>query len=233
MMAATARPSVLVASRIVGLREAVEARGLSGDWLQWMPEPSADALQGCEVLVGEPAACAPLVGQCPNLRWMQSTFAGCNQLLDQPRRDFKTTRLAGCFGPDMAEYSLLHILAQERQFAYQLEQQRQRVWVAARNAEGASQGGAAYRRLSTLTLGVLGLGDSARAPALSLPRDAVGCRQVELTRSLTHSLMRLCTVGVVVRAVQSARVSPTPRTRCACASSAGAAMRRRGRPTAR
>ena len=81
------RPSVLVVSRIVGLREAIEARGLTGPWIKWIREPEADDLATCEVLLGEPAVCAPLVGSCPNLRWMQSTFAGCNQLLDQPRRD--------------------------------------------------------------------------------------------------------------------------------------------------
>ena len=158
------RPATCVVSRISGLREAFAARSLAeGPWIQWFSDTTAPeaiaAMAECEVLVGEPAACAPLVAQCPKLRWLQSTFAGCNQMLDQPRRDFVTTRLTGCFGPDMAEYAMLHILAQERRFNFQRDMQLKRTWVAVRSESGEMQGGAAYRRLSTLTLGILGLGE--------------------------------------------------------------------------
>lgn len=158
------KPSVVVLSRISGLRQAFDARSLTGPWIEWIggdptvPEAQA-ALERCEVLVGEPALCAPIVDRCPNLRWLQSTFAGCNQLLDQPRRDFVATRLAGCFGADMAEYTLLHVLARERQYEMQRELQRSRTWLPARSVDGSRQGGAAYRRMSAVTLGVLGLGD--------------------------------------------------------------------------
>lgn len=164
------RPSVAVVSRVAGLREAFEARGITGSWLQWVKLPAdGDKISGtaqrvlseCEVLVGEPADCAPLVGDCSSLKWLQSTFAGCNPLLaPQLRRDYTVTRLAGAFGPDMAEYTLLHILSLERKYEEQRAAQQRRDWVATRNPEsGERQGGAAYRRCSTLTLGVLGLGD--------------------------------------------------------------------------
>ena len=140
------KPSVVVLSRISGLRQAFDARSLTGPWIEWIggdptvPEAQA-ALERCEVLVGEPALCAPIVDRCPNLRWLQSTFAGCNQLLDQPRRDFVATRLAGCFGADMAEYTLLHVLARERQYEMQRELQRSRTWLPARSVDGSRQGG--------------------------------------------------------------------------------------------
>ena len=108
--------------------------------------------------------------RCTSLRWVQSTFAGCNPLLDQARRDFTVTRLAGPFGPDMSEYTLLHILAHERRYDEQRAQQQQRNWVAARGENGQMQGGGAYRRLSSLTLGVLGLGDIGTAIAASASR---------------------------------------------------------------
>ena len=61
--------------------------------------------------------CGPVVDACPKLLWLQSTFAGCNQLLTaSTRRDYAATRLAGCFGPCMAEYAALHILALERRY---------------------------------------------------------------------------------------------------------------------
>ena len=159
------RPATVVVSRISGLREALAARGLAeGPWIKWHAEnldssSAHAALAEAEVLVGEPAVCAPMIEQCPKLKWMQSTFAGCNQLLEQPRRDFVATRLGGCFGPDMAEYVMLHVLVRERQYEYQRTLQREKTWLAARSEAGAMQGGAAYRRLSTLTLGVLGLGE--------------------------------------------------------------------------
>lgn len=154
------RPPTVVLSRVAGLREAIQARGLTGDWIRWVSEPTPEALAGAEVLVGEPAVCAPVVEHCPNLKWLQSTFAGCNPMLNQPRKDFAVTRLAGCFGPDMAEYCFLHILALERQYDLQRKLQHEKQWLGARNAEsGDRQGGAAYRRLSSLTLGILGLGD--------------------------------------------------------------------------
>ena len=82
------------------------------------------ALAEADVLVGEPSILSPLVKQCPKLVWMQSTFAGCNQLLQQPRRDFVATRLAGFFGPDMAEYTALHVLTRERQLRTLWERQQ-------------------------------------------------------------------------------------------------------------
>jgi phosphoglycerate dehydrogenase-like enzyme len=176
------RPSVCVVSQISGLRAAFEARGLVGPWLQYVNADSP-ALAKCDVLVGEPAACGPLVDKMPNLVWLQSTFAGCNQLLTaSERRDYTATRLAGCFGPDMAEFAMLHILARERRYEAQREQQKRREWVHARNpSTGARQSGGDYRRLSALTLGILGLGDIgsdiARSCSLGLRMRVVGCRR--------------------------------------------------------
>ena len=105
-------PSICVISRIPGLRSVLDARGLDTAAMDWHTEaldsPAARAsLERCEVLVGEPAVCGPVVDGCPQLVWLQSTFAGCNQLLTaSSRRDYVATRLAGCFGPCMAEYAV-------------------------------------------------------------------------------------------------------------------------------
>ena len=133
-----------------------------------------------QVLLGEPAVCGPVVDACPKLIWLQSTFAGCNQLLTgSARRDYAATRLAGCFGPCMAEYAALHILALERRYEEQRSQQSRRQWVGPRDAPDAAGGD--YRRLSSLTVGVLGLGEigSSVAKALSsgFGMQVVGCRR--------------------------------------------------------
>ena len=91
--------------------------------------------------MGEPAVCGPVVDACPELVWLQSTFAGCNQLLTaSARRDYVATRLAGCFGPCMAEYAALHILALERRYEEQRAQQRRCEWVGPRDVPGAAGG---------------------------------------------------------------------------------------------
>ena len=112
-------PHICVISRIPGLRAALDARGVNTADMEWHAELDSPAAQQslarCEVLLGEPAVCGPVVDACPKLVWLQSTFAGCNQLLtSSARRDYAATRLAGCFGPCMAEYAALHILALER-----------------------------------------------------------------------------------------------------------------------
>ena len=113
--------------------------------------------------------CGPVVDACPKLLWLQSTFAGCNQLLTaSTRRDYAATRLAGCFGPCMAEYAALHILALERRYEEQRAQQRRREWIGPRDAPLAAGGD--YRRLSSLTAGVLGLGEIGTANSLTLTR---------------------------------------------------------------
>lgn len=105
------------------------------------------------------------------------------------RRDYTVTRLAGCFGPDMAEYCLLHILANERKYSQQRELQGRREWVGAR-AQVPGLGGSTsdYRRLSTLTLGVLGLGDIgsdiAGAASHALKMDVIGCRRDAAPRDI-------------------------------------------------
>ena len=100
-------PTVCCVSRIAGLREAIVASpssALAKLSIDWLTDPSdlhteeaSAVLSRCEVLLGEPAVCGPLVDRCTNLVWLQSTFAGCNQLLTaSSRRDYTATRLAGC-----------------------------------------------------------------------------------------------------------------------------------------
>ncbi len=169
------RASIAIVSQIAGLRSALEARGLVG--LRWIDANAVSVaeLAECEVLVGEPSLCAPLVAKMPRLKWMQSTFAGCNQLLDVPKRDYVVTRCAGFFGPDMAEYAAGHILALERDLRTQAERQQRAEWV------GAREGGGSYRRLPTLTLGVLGLGDIGMSIARTFRHGfgmtVLGCRR--------------------------------------------------------
>lgn len=180
---------ICILSQVVGLREAMLARGIKASAFSWLTTVDADdkasgvpvaspegraALAQADVLVGEPALCGPLVDSMPKLAWLQSTFAGCNQLLTaSARRDYVATRLAGVFGPDMAEYAALHILSLERNRKAELERQQRAEWLPSREN--------GYRRLSSLTLGVLGMGDIgsciARALSGAFSMRVVGCRR--------------------------------------------------------
>ena len=145
----TRRPIICVASQVPGLRTALEARPsiASAATFEW--EATPEALARCEVLLGEPGLCGPLVDSAPNLKWLQSTFAGANQLLTaSSRRDYTCTRLAGCFGGDMAEYCLMHVLRLERHYD-ELKQMEQRCEWGERTFSTTQ-----YRRLPSLTLGV-------------------------------------------------------------------------------
>ncbi|KAL1518829.1 hypothetical protein AB1Y20_003106 [Prymnesium parvum] len=158
----------------------MRARGLDVAAFDWLDSAAALESDGARavlarahVIVGEPSVCAPLLEHCRSLVWLQSTFAGCNQLLQQPRRDFVATRLAGQFGPDMAEYTALHVLGCERRLRSLWESQQRCEWAA----------GGGYRRLSALTLGVLGLGDIGSCVARTMRRafqmEVIGCRRRE------------------------------------------------------
>ena len=186
------RPLVAVASQIAGLRAALAAdASLTGVATLVWADDDASVLQNCDVLLGEPALCGPLVDSCPNLAWLQSTFAGCNQLLTaSSRRDYTATRLAGCFGPDMAEYTLMHVLRLERQYDELRACQARGDWADVRSSTLAD-----YRRLPSLTLGVLGLGDIGSdigsAAAAGFGMRVVGCRRNAAPRASDGAVARV------------------------------------------
>lgn len=101
-----------------------------------------------QVALAKPALLARVLDQLPQLRWVQSTFAGVDPLLRSGlRQDYILTGVKGVFGPLMSEYVFGQIIAVERGFAALRAAQRERRWEPR-----------AYRGLSGLTLGVAGLG---------------------------------------------------------------------------
>ena len=182
------RHSVLVLSKIGGLRAAFDAASLASKAsaidLTWAAEVSADAIDDAlataDVVVGEPSAeTVAMLPRASQLRWFQSTFAGCNSMLALPeshRGRFAVTRLAGTFGPDIGEYAALHVLALERGLALNAARQAEASW-----PDDATRR-ASYRRLSSLTLGILGFGDIGRGICDRLGPRGLGMRVVGLRR---------------------------------------------------
>jgi phosphoglycerate dehydrogenase-like enzyme len=133
------------------------------------------ALAGARVVLADPGLIAPLVDDAaPELEWLQSTWAGVNALMSQSqRRDYACTRMAGCFGPLMAEWAVGWIIASERRFLHMAEAQRSATW-----AHSELMG---YRPLADLTLGVLGGGGNI-GRCVAATAAALGMRTVSFGR---------------------------------------------------
>ena len=67
-----------------------------------------------EVVVGAPPDLAAIIPRCPQLRWVQSTWAGIDAIAHFASETLQITPLKGVFGPAMSEYVMGWLLAIER-----------------------------------------------------------------------------------------------------------------------
>jgi len=67
-----------------------------------------------EVLVGAPPDLAAFISRCPQLLWVQSTWAGIDAIAHFASESLQITPLKGVFGPAMTEYVMGWLLAIER-----------------------------------------------------------------------------------------------------------------------
>ena len=132
-------------------------------------DATPDVLAGVEIILGAPAAVAPLLKHCPELRWVQSTWAGVRPLLEESSRGYQLTALKGVFGQLMSEYVLGWLLALERRI---LERADDRAWNSApdRSVAGrrmgimgtGSIGAHVARAVAALDIEVIGLNSNGR-----------------------------------------------------------------------
>ena len=88
-----------------------------------------DSPSECEIVLGEPRLLREQLSQLPNLKWMQSMYAGVESLVDPSlRRDYLLTNARGVFGRLMSEYILGYLLLHERKILQRLEAQKQNLW---------------------------------------------------------------------------------------------------------
>lgn len=91
-------------------------------------EASARAT-GCDMAFGEPSLLCQALPHLDRLRWVQSTWAGIEPLLDLSlRRDYVLTNACGVFGGLMSEYVFGYMLAHERQIFQAHAAQTARHW---------------------------------------------------------------------------------------------------------
>jgi phosphoglycerate dehydrogenase-like enzyme len=85
--------------------------------------------EACDVVFGEPALVAPALPRLTRVRWVQSTWAGVEPLLDPSlRRDYVLTNARGVFGGLMSEYVFAYMLAHERRLFEKRAAQQDRRW---------------------------------------------------------------------------------------------------------
>jgi phosphoglycerate dehydrogenase-like enzyme len=126
------------------------------------------------LLVADPGLVVQHLDKAVNLKWMQSTWAGVEKVFSTTqKRDYKLTRLGGCFGQQMAEYAIAHILSFERRLPEARSQQLDTVW--------KQEPFQSCRKVSSLTLSILGCGDIGLVVARYAA--AMGMRVIALRRS--------------------------------------------------
>jgi phosphoglycerate dehydrogenase-like enzyme len=150
-----------------------------------------DLLDGAEIVIGDPCLIGPhWYNMPPSIKWIQSTWAGVDSIRDRyidPNRElpeFIFTRLGSGFGPLIASYVIGQIIAVERHFYQYVQDQAAKKWIWVECEYGR------YRRLSDLSVGILGVG-------------AIGEEVAKVCKSLG---MRVC--GLVRRNVPIAERCP-------------------------
>ena len=102
----------------------------------------------CEAVFGEPRLIQPVLMKMKHLRWVQSMYAGVEQLLDPAlRRDYVLTNARGIFGGLMSEYVFGYLLHHERRIFQRYQAQQEHRW------DGSTTG-----MLRGKTIGLLGVG---------------------------------------------------------------------------
>jgi phosphoglycerate dehydrogenase-like enzyme len=106
----------------------------------------------CTIILGEPSRIARVVEGARALKWVQSTFAGVEELMrPDTRSDYILTGVKGVFGPFMSEYVVGYLLALERNFFKVYRNQQDRTWRRL-----------PYKSLRGRLIGICGLGSIGR-----------------------------------------------------------------------
>jgi phosphoglycerate dehydrogenase-like enzyme len=105
-------------------------------------------IRQCNIILGAPAKIARVLDEAEQLQWVQSSWAGVNELV-QPtmRRDYLLTGVKGLYSPMMSEYVFGYILALERHMFTIHAAQRKRQWTPL-----------PYQTLNNRIMGICGLG---------------------------------------------------------------------------
>ena len=102
----------------------------------------------CDIVFGDTGKIKEALQNLPNLKWVQTTSAGIERLMDASlRRDYVLTNAKDVFGESMSEYVFGYILLSKKRIFERYQAQQSRQWD---NEDGG--------RLRGKTIGLLGVG---------------------------------------------------------------------------
>jgi phosphoglycerate dehydrogenase-like enzyme len=133
---------------------------------------SAHALiGGCNIVLGDPPLVSEVLAKADKLEWVQSSWAGVDQLCRAGlRRGYLLTGAKDIFGPSISEYVVTYLFALERKLFAMRSNQLEKHWKFY-----------SYRPAKDITLGIFGLGSIGRHLALTARH--FGIRVTGLNRS--------------------------------------------------
>jgi Phosphoglycerate dehydrogenase and related dehydrogenases len=156
-----------------------------------------DCPEQATIWLADPPLAAPKLCHGDQLRWLQSTFAGIDALINAPYRHYQLTNVRGIFGALMAEYVFGCLLNETRHLTQYADQQAQRLWQPHD-----------YMSLRGKTLAILGTGAIGQHIAtvahafgmhvLGTNQDGRSVEEFEHTMTLTALRQRLGEVDVLV-----------------------------------
>ncbi len=80
------------------------------------------------ILLGEPHLCAPLIGQCRNLKWLQSTWAGVRPIVETGATNLLVSGVKDLFGKQMREFVFAYLLHFARHIDDFRDRQKRHLW---------------------------------------------------------------------------------------------------------
>ena len=182
-------------------------------------EAAANAVD-CDIALGEPSLLRTVLATLPRLRWIQSTWAGVEPLLDPLlRRDYILTNAREVFGSQMCEYVFGYLLARERLIFEKFSAQQQHRWDP--TLPGALRG----KRLGLLGVGSIGAALARMAKQFGMrvsgyTRASAGCLDVDayfhgadltaFARDLDYVVAVLPQTSATSRLVDAAFLSALP-----------------------
>lgn len=86
------------------------------------------SIENANIVLADPPKVAPMLKDAHQIKWLQSTFAGCDALLEQSKQDYQLTNVRGIFGASMSEYVFGQLLTLTRHLAIYRQNQAAKNW---------------------------------------------------------------------------------------------------------
>ncbi|MCD5375151.1 D-2-hydroxyacid dehydrogenase [Candidatus Gracilibacteria bacterium] len=101
-----------------------------------------------DIIFGNPLIVQEYINKAKNLKWMQSSFAGIDAMVQEGlQTDYTLTNVKDVYGAIMSEYVLGYILVKEKEILGNIENQKNKNWAPK-----------AYPSLTNKTIGIMGTG---------------------------------------------------------------------------